>query len=267
MKVYISVDIEGITGVTHWDETNKGKPDYKVFSEQMTEEVNAACRGAVDAGAQDIWIKDAHGTGRNIDAGVLPESTRLIRGSSGHPFIMMQELDESFDAVLLVGYHAHATSELNPLSHTISGRLGSVMINDEMASEFLINAYTAAYLGVPVVFISGDEGVCGQAVQLNKNIRTVVVKQGVGSSVINIHPKLAVKRISEEVESVLKGEMSRCRVKLPSSFKVAITYKEHQRAFKASFYPGMQTISSMTVLYETNDYFEVLRAMSFVFFV
>jgi D-amino peptidase len=267
MKVYISADIEGVTGAAHFDEINKEKPDYKVFSEQMTKEVNAACQGANNAGAREIWIMDAHSTGRNIDAMALPENTKVIRGSSGHPFIMMQELDKSFDAVMLVGYHAYATSELNPLSHTITHRLAAVRINDELASEFLINTYTAEYLGVPVVFISGDDGVCRQAVSLNENIKTVAVKKGIGASVISMHPKLALTKIRDAAESALKGEANRCRVKLPSSFSVAISYKDHHKAYKASFYPGMKMVSSTTVLYETDDYFEVLRAMSFVFFV
>ncbi len=80
MKIFISADIEGITGVTHWDETEKTKSDHKEFAHQMTLEVKAACEGAIDAGADEIWIKDAHDTARNIDHNLLPRNTKLIRG-------------------------------------------------------------------------------------------------------------------------------------------------------------------------------------------
>ncbi|MCJ7789554.1 MAG: M55 family metallopeptidase, partial [Candidatus Atribacteria bacterium] len=80
MKIYISADIEGVTGIAHWDETEKSKSDYQKFAQQMTDEVKAACEGAVNAGVEEIWIKDAHDSGRNIIAVDLPEIIRLVRG-------------------------------------------------------------------------------------------------------------------------------------------------------------------------------------------
>ena len=99
MKIYISADIEGTTGITDWEEAGKGHPTYQEFRERMTEEVVAACEGAIEAGAKEILIKDAHDSGRNIIAGRLPDCAKLIRGWSGHPFSMVQELDESFAAL------------------------------------------------------------------------------------------------------------------------------------------------------------------------
>ncbi len=144
MKVYISADIEGVTGVSHWDETDRLKPDYSEFREQMTAEVSAACEGAVQAGAKEIWVKDAHATARNLIAARLPQETRLIRGWSGHPFSMVQELDESFDAMLMIGYHSAAGSDANPLAHTISGNIAGLKINGRYASELQMHAYAAA---------------------------------------------------------------------------------------------------------------------------
>ena len=88
MKIYISADIEGISGITHWDETEKSKSDYQKFATQMTDEVRAACEGAIKAGVKEIWIKDAHDTGRNILADELPQMIKLVRGWSEHPFLM-----------------------------------------------------------------------------------------------------------------------------------------------------------------------------------
>ena len=108
MKVYISMDIEGITGITHWDEATKNKADYRVFQEQMTDEVVAACEGALNAGATEIFVKDAHDTGRNIITSRLPEEAIMIRGWSGHPFCMLQELDETFHVDASSSFVIHA---------------------------------------------------------------------------------------------------------------------------------------------------------------
>src|SRR5258705_2267272 len=110
LKVYISADIEGVAGITDWEEARKAQPAYPEFREEMTSEVVADCEGAIAAGATDILIKDAHATGRNIIAARLPDCARLIRGWSGHPLCMVQELDDSFAAVLLLGYHSKAGS-------------------------------------------------------------------------------------------------------------------------------------------------------------
>ena len=264
MKVYISADLEGITGVTHWDEADRLKSDYTEFREQMTAEVSAACEGALQAGAAEIWIKDAHASARNLIAAKLPKQTHLIRGWSGHPFSMVQELDESFDAMLMVGYHSRAGSSANPLAHTISGKPANLTINGHHASELLIHAYTAAYVNVPLVFISGDEGICEEALLLVPPITTLAVKRGVGDASINIHPHLAVEKIVKRVQSALQNDISKCLLPLPEKFVVEITYNEHAMAMKASFFPGAVLKHPHTVGFETDDYFEVLRLFAFV---
>ena len=95
MKIFISADIEGVTGVTHREETDLSKPEYALPREQMTAEVVAACEGAFEAGATEIWVKDAHDSGRNIIASKLPQEVRLIRGWAPDPLMMMQELNEA----------------------------------------------------------------------------------------------------------------------------------------------------------------------------
>lgn len=117
----------------------------------MMREVQSACEGANNTGTKEIWIKDAHGIGRNLNFNGLPINTKLIRSFSGHLFCMMQELDNTFNAVLMIGYHSFAGSDGNPLSHTLKDTVAYIKINGELASEFLINTYTASYVNVPVV--------------------------------------------------------------------------------------------------------------------
>jgi len=157
MKVYISVDIEGVTGVTAWSETELGNSDYAQFALQMTKETTAACEGAIAMGASEIFVKDAHDSARNIDMTKLPKCVKLSRGWANCPDSMMAGIDETFDAAIFIGYHAGAGYDGNPLSHTMNTNNNYMMVNGEMASEFVLNSYAAARYGVPVVFVSGDK--------------------------------------------------------------------------------------------------------------
>lgn len=264
MKVYLSADIEGITNVTHWDETDAAKGDYGAAAEQMTAEVVAACEAALEAGATEIWVKDAHDSARNLIAHKLPQAARLIRGWSGHPFMMSQELDKTFHGVLLVGYHAGAATGLSPLAHTLTGAITHMFINGQPASEFLIQAHLGAYLGVPVVFLSGDKGICDEARQYNPHIETVAVKEGVGNATINLHPALAIAQIRAGVTRALQADPARCLNPLPGHFTLDVRYRDAAKAFQYGFYPTARQIDPVTVRFESDDYFELLRFLLFV---
>ena len=131
MKIFISSDIEGTCGINSWCETEKGQDLYEHFRLQMSKEVAAACEGAIAAGAQDILVKDAHDSARNIDPNYLPEQARILRGWARHPFSMMAGLDESYDGVVFTGYHSAAEMNTNPLSHTMNTQNNYVKINGD----------------------------------------------------------------------------------------------------------------------------------------
>ncbi len=135
-----------------------------------------------------MWVKDAHQTGRNLILSNLPDYVRIIRGWSGHPLLMMQELDESFAAVMFTGYHDKAGTDKNPLAHTFTGK-ARLWLNGEPASEFTINAHAAAMFGVPIAFLSGDAGICADAARLVPGIETLAVSQWRGSVHGVDHPR------------------------------------------------------------------------------
>lgn len=264
MKIYLSVDIEGVCGTTTWAEVTRGNAEYLEFQRQMTREVSAACEGAFQAGATEIVIKDAHSTACNIIAEDLPENTVLIRGWSRHPYMMMQELDNTFDGALMLGYHSFAGGGGNPLAHTMSNAIiSSLDINGQPASEFLINYYTAMLEKVPVLFISGDQEVCDHAAEIVPGIGTVAVKTGLGSSTINIHPKNAAEMIKNGVCRALSGSSWGYLQELPEKFKITISYTNNQDSYKAAFYPGVKLISPRTISFESDNYFDVLRLFLF----
>lgn len=264
MKIFISADIEGVTNVTNWDETNLSHPEFVAARQQMTAEVAAACEGAILAGAAELYVKDAHGSGRNLIAAKLPKEVRLQRSWSGHPYSMLQGLDKTFDAVLLVGYHSGAGFGKSPLEHTFTGKSTSIKLNNLAVSECLIGAYTAAYLNIPLVFVSGDKGLCEQVTTINPRIQTVAVKEGVGDATINIHPDLAITRIREGVKQAVSGNISQCKISLPEHFSLEIRYRSFADAYENSFYPGAKQIDTFSIQYECDDYFDILRILSFV---
>jgi len=263
MKLFISADIEGTTGVTHWDETKLEHPSSLGFRQQMVREIRAACEGAARSGFREILVKDGHDSARNFDGVGFPKEVRILRGWAKNPLIMMAGLDQSFDAVAFVGYHSPAGSSGHPLAHTGPRTTSYVKINGELASEFTINSYTAALFGVPVAFVSGDAALCASAKRLCPALETVAVSEGVGNSSISISPELAVERIRENSFLALSGDLKRHAITLPKRFEIEIGFMEHALAYRAGFYPGAERFSEQSVTFFSTDYFEVLK---FIFF-
>lgn len=264
MKVYISSDIEGTAGITSWDEAEKAHADYKEFRDLMTGEVLAAVEGAMAAGAREIVLKDAHDSGRNILTEALPDCVKIVRGWSGHPLSMVQEIDDSFDAVVFTGYHSRAGSEGNPLAHTMNLELGEVRLNGVPASEFHLHATAAGYYGVPAVFLSGDQGICADAERLNPGIETVATMEGIGRSTFSIAPKLARAKIKEGVKRALSGNRAACLLKPAAETVMEVFFTNPVSAYKAAFYPGAQHVGNRTVRFAHSDFFEIMRAQKFI---
>ena len=263
MKVFISVDIEGVTGVTHWDETELSNGVYAAAAKQMTREALAACEGAIEAGADEIVIKDGHDSARNLDITVFPDCVKVIRGWTNTPESMMAGIDETFDAAMMIGYHSEAGSGRNPLSHTMNCGNNYVKINGRRSAEFDMNTYVAAYYGVPVVFVSGDEGLCEHAKELVPAIETVGVKNGVGSATFNLAPQKACSLIKEGAKAGL-SRISECKLESPESFEMEINFKECVNALRGSYYPGAEQIDERTVRFVVKDIQEMMAARMFI---
>jgi D-amino peptidase len=267
MKIFISADIEGITGIGHWNETDKSFPtEYSWFQRQMTAEVAAAAEAAIQAGATEILIKDAHDSGRNLILDALPELCEVVRGWAGHPLSMVQEVDESFDAIMFIGYHSRAGQNTNTLAHTMSSaRIARMTLNKRDMSEFYVHGLAASYYGVPSVFVSGDEGLCQEVAEHNSSIETVATIRGEGNSVISQHPSKSLKMIKAGVLKALAGDLSQGLLAIPDKLEFSIEFKKHQDAYRASFYPGAFLINPLTVGFNSDDYFEVLRFNLFAY--
>lgn len=264
MKVYISVDIEGITGVTSWNETELGHGEHTWAKEQMTKETIAACEGAIEAGAREIIVKDAHDSARNLDISKLPKGVQVIRGWTSSPESMMAGIDESYDATIFVGYHSAAGADGNPLAHTMNVTKATYMkINGRLASEFWLNSLISAYYKVPVVFLSGDKMLCEDSKALVPNMETVAVKTGIGDATFNMHPDLACEKIKEGVVRGLKNK-ELCQVDIPENLTLEIGFRKHQDAKRAGYYPGAEQVNAHVVRYKAKDVQDLIIARMFL---
>lgn len=268
MKVYVSVDIEGVACIAAPEEVDMGQgAQYEPFRRQMTAETLAACRGAWAAGATEVVVKDAHWTGRNLDPHALEappgRGLKLIRGWSGHPFAMVQDLDASFDAVVFVGYHAAAADGGNPLAHTISGRrFARVELDGRAASECRLYAQAAGSVGVPLVFVSGDEAVCAEARTEVGGVVTVPVLQGRGASTCSLAPAMACRLIEEGVRAALSGPRPEPLRPAPRT-RLSVQFRSAADAYAKSFYPGARAVSDTVLAFESDDY---VAALTFLWF-
>ena len=192
-RVYISVDMEGISGVVGDDQTSAGQPEYNRSRQLMAEDANAALRGAFDGGATEVVVNDSHGSQRNLLPEDLDPRARLI----SHSFKrhgMVEGLDETFDAVIFVGYHAKADSPRGLFAHTGSGVVKDVQVNGRSAGEGGLNTLMAQWYGVPVVMISGDDVAVEQQKEWTPSARGVIVKRAINMRAVEARPLAEARR-------------------------------------------------------------------------
>ncbi len=260
LKVFISVDMEGITGVVNVDDARRTGKDYDYFRQTMTKEANAAIEGALAAGATDIIVRDSHGSALNLLPEMLHRSSRLIRDWSGGPLYMVEGIDDTYDAVIFVGYHAKAGTPDGVLDHTSSGNVTDVSVNGISMPETGYNALFAGHHDVPVVFVSGDKAVCDQAKELLGQVETVAVKEGIGAAALNLHPAVARERIQAGVEKALRNLDQYKPYKLSPPYKLVLTLKSEQSVHEGSFYPGAKRTGDWELTYVAEDVLELLSA-------
>ncbi|HHX63372.1 MAG TPA: M55 family metallopeptidase, partial [Chloroflexi bacterium] len=181
MKIYILTDLEGVAGVGRWDQTGADTPGYPQAVRLMTEELRACVAGiqsvAPDA---DIWVWDAHGCGA-IDFERFPRGARLLNNSPNDPPTF---LDDTFDALFFLGQHARAGTRDANLAHSYSSaHIEYIKINGIELGEFGCRAALAGTMGVPTVFVSGDDKVIAEARELVPDIYGAQVKVGLGPQI------------------------------------------------------------------------------------
>jgi D-amino peptidase len=180
MRVFISVDMEGTTGLERLEEIFRGLPGFDKFRQLMAGDANAAIQGAIDGGASEIVVSDSHGYMCNIYPDDLIKGVQLKRGQIKRQWCQMKTLDTDFDAAILIGYHAKAGTEDGILAHTWITGFRDVRVNGQSVPEPSLNTWLAGSFGVPVVMLSGDQYVIEQASPVMGDIEYAQLKTSTG---------------------------------------------------------------------------------------
>ncbi|MEU1662819.1 M55 family metallopeptidase [Streptomyces sparsogenes] len=197
MRVYISADMEGVTGLVDAEDVQLRGRDYERGREMMTEDVNAAVRGALAAGATHVLVNDAHSSMRNLLADRVHPEAVLVRGMP-KPMGMLQDLDGGFDAVLCVGFHSRAGT-LGVLSHSYMGHeIEDMWLDDRPVGEIGFAHATAGALGVPVVMLSGDDAACAEMAAWDDMVVTAPVKYALDRFAARLRPVAEARKAIEE---------------------------------------------------------------------
>jgi D-amino peptidase len=183
VDVFISIDMEGIAGITTMRQIYRGTDDYVWARELMTEEANAAIAGAFDAGIDRVVVSDSHGDMGNLLPHKLDQRAELVQGTPKLPYSMMTGIERGFLCALFLGYHAGAGTQTAILDHTYTGFFTDIRVNGDAWNEAHLNAALAGTFGVPVALVVGDRACCEQAAAKLEGVRTLSVKEGFGATV------------------------------------------------------------------------------------
>jgi D-amino peptidase len=262
VKVFISVDMEGISGITDPEDVLPDGADYQRGRVFMTGDANAAILGAYDAGADEVLVNDSHWIMRNLLLERLDPRARTIKGFH-KSLCMVQGLDPSYDGAVFVGYHACAGTEGGVLNHTLLGKeIQNVFLNGEPTGETRLNAAYAGHFGVPVLAVAGDAAVCAEAERFLTGVQTVAVKDGIDKFSANcLHPDVAQARIREATARAVADRSQATPYRLDSPYRLGIEWNSTTIAATCAMIPGVELTAPRSVEYTTGDYPELMRVL------
>ncbi len=263
LKIFISVDMEGIGGIGTSKMTTSSGKDYALGRELMTADVNAVVSAIFQHLTAEILVNDSHGDMQNLLHTRLDERVQYIQGNI-KPLGMVQGLDESYDAAIFIGYHARAGTPDAFLAHTGSGSVKGLWINGVEVGEGGLNAYFAGAHGVPVILASGDTAFTKQFEDL-VNARTVATKVAIGSSVARLHhPDYVHARLNSVTLDALADLTSAHPLSTSEPVTVRMRFATTTRADIVQAIPGMGRVDGYTIEYTATDMveaYELIRLM------
>jgi D-amino peptidase len=256
VKVYLSVDMEGITGISHPNPTNRGDSGYPAAVELMTAEANAAIDGCRAGGASDILVNDSHGGMYNLDPQTLDAGARLLQGQKAWSMVAGAGPDAGFEVALFVGYHARAGHPTGTIAHTFSGRPTETRLNGRVVGETGLNASVLGQWGIPVALVAGDDALADEVAAWLPWAERVIVKIGVGgNAAASLHPSAAAELIRAGAERAVRrakaGELRPLVVDRPTSIEV--DYAKAIQADYAAIVPGAERIGDRGVRHSGDD--------------
>ncbi|GCE24574.1 peptide ABC transporter substrate-binding protein [Dictyobacter alpinus] len=260
MKLFLSTDFEGTSGIVAWEQIIEGNAEYEQGRRLLTNEVNAVIAGALEVGVTDFVVNDAHHAMRNLHPQDLLGRATLITGRH-KPFYMMEGLDASFDGICFVSYHGSIGAEHAILSHTYNpGAIWEVRINGEIVGESGINALVAAHYQVPIIFISGDEATAREAGTIAPQAEKIIVKQSLGRfAAAHVHPEVACELLQVGARRAVE-QLSKMRYPdftLP--VELEITFQVADMAEMATWIRGVERSAPRTVKIASSNLLDLYR--------
>ncbi len=248
--VFVAVDAEGITGYVKWPHA---LPEEDWVRERMTEEVNAAIKGAAEAGAREFIVSDIHWGKQNIIPDKLFDGAYLVSGG-GRRYLWMDFVERA-DLVFLIGFHAGCGVQRAVLPHTLDPRIIALKINGQEAGEAFISAVTAGCFGVPVGLAAGDLAFTEEVLSYLPGIEVVAVKEGISCcSAVHKHPESVLEELymagRKAAERGMKGEFKPFIIEDPAELTVSFSWPDY--ALAMSLIPGVKRINCHTVSYTGN---------------
>jgi D-amino peptidase len=260
MKLFLSTDFEGTSGIVAWEQIMRGNAEFEQGLRLLTDEVNAVIAGAIEGGATEFVVNDSHSTMRNLNPQDLLGRAILITGKHKQLY-MMEGLDDSFDGICFVSYHGSIGAEHAVLSHTYNpGAIWEVRINGEIVGESGINALVAAHYGVPVIFVSGDATTAQEAKTIAPDAEKVVVKQSLGRfAAAHMHPSVACELLYAGAERAVRNlsGMQPPQFSLPVTLE--ITFLVADMAEMATWIRGVERSAPRTVTVTSEHLLDLYR--------
>ena len=260
MKVFISSDIEGTAGIVDWQQVRASGADYELGRRLLTDEVNAAIDGAVDAGATEIVVNDSHATMQNIRPSALHGYASYLSGRH-KPLYMMEGLDGTFDAVFMVAYHGAIGAERAILSHTYNPlAIWEARLNGVAVGESALNALVALHHRVPVVLITGDDATAEESQPFLPGVEAVVVKRSITRfAAESLHPDRACQLIRDGAARALARApaFSPPAIELPATLEV--TFLTADMAEMATWIRGVERADVRVVTITDDDPLRLYR--------
>ncbi|RFA36703.1 aminopeptidase [Virgibacillus dokdonensis] len=261
MKLYVSVDMEGITGLPDETFVASSMHNYERSRKMMTEEANVVIRAALAQGCLEIIVNDSHSKMNNLLIEDLHEDAQLITGDV-KPFSMMHGLDASYDAAIFVGYHARAGT-FGVMSHTMIHAVRTMYINDHEIGEMGLNAYLAGFYGVPIIAVAGDDQAAKEASELIPNVTAIAVKETISrSSVKSLTPKKSAQLLTQKITEAVRNRHLVLPLVPPDEPVLRIEFANFGQAEWANLMPGTKIEPGTTVVrFHAKDILEAYQAM------
>jgi D-amino peptidase len=265
VKVYISADMEGITGVVTNEQLGPTGFEYQRARQFMTDEVNAAIQGAREGGATEILVSDSHGNGQNLLIDQLPNDVTIVR-SWPRPLMMMEGIDSTFAAAIFIGYHSGTANVRGVRAHTMSSAtLAGVSLNGMAASEGAINAAIAGHFGVPIVMVSGDDAAVEEVRRVTGPIEGAVVKRAISfHSAATMTPKAGQDLIRERARAAVMRRESVKPYRLVNRITLDVTFKHYRAAEIVAYLPMVERVDAHTIRFIGRHMVEVSRFLEFL---